>query len=76
MSFVTHQSIIRTLRPGDQHFQIQDKFAVAQRAGFEITDDCPKDYLCIIQKCYKKGWLKPVANITEREILFIGLTDE
>ena len=49
MSFVTHQSIIRTLRPGDQHFQIQDKFAVAQRAGFEITDDCPKDYLCIIQ---------------------------
>ena len=76
MSFVTHQSNIFTLRPGDRHFQIQDKLLVAQRAGFEISKNCPANHTVYITNAIDQGWLTPVAHITEREMLFIGLTDE
>jgi hypothetical protein len=46
----------------------------APRAGFEINQGCPKEYKMIINECILHGWLKPVANVTERELLFMGLT--
>jgi hypothetical protein len=76
MTFTTHRSTIQTLKPGDRHFQIRDGLTVASRAGFEISSDCPYNHLQIIQTCIEKGWIKPVANISEREMVFIGLTDE
>jgi len=74
MKISTHQSSIRTLSQSDPNFIIYDKFVSAPRAGFEISQHCPKDYRMIIQECIRYGWLKPIANITERELLFIGLT--
>jgi len=76
MNITTHRSTIHTIRPGDRHFQIQDKFTVSNRASIEIDEKCPSQYKQIIAECYRQGWLKPVANITERERLFMGLTDE
>ena len=76
INFTTHKSKICTLKPGDKHFQIQDVFTVANRAGFEIDAKCPSQYKQIIAECYQRGWLKPVANLTEREMIFMGLTDD
>jgi hypothetical protein len=76
MNITTHQSSIHTIRPGDKNFNINDKFVTAQRAGFEITGACPENYAKVIVECVNQGWLKPVANITERELLFIGLSNE
>lgn len=76
MTLSTHQSQIHTLRPGDKNFQIYDKFVTAPRAGFEVSENCPYNHLMIIQTCIEKGWLKPVASITKRELLFIGLNNE
>jgi hypothetical protein len=47
----------------------------APRAGFEINQSCPKEYKIIINECIRNGWLKPVANVTERELIFMGLSD-
>lgn len=74
-NFNVYESKVRTLRPGDKHFQIQDVFTVANRAGFEIDAKCPPTYQNIIALCYSRGWLKPIANVTEREMIFMGLTD-
>jgi hypothetical protein len=74
MNITSHQSQIRTLKQGDPNFQIQDKFVVASRAGFEISKNCPKEYKLIISECISNGWLKPVAHVTERELIFMGLT--
>jgi hypothetical protein len=76
MTITFYQSTIHTIRPGDRHFQIQDKLLVAQRASFEISKNCPTNHIVYITNAIDQGWLTPVAHITEREMLFMGLTDE
>jgi hypothetical protein len=74
MNITAHQSQIRTLKPGDPNFQIQDKFITTPRAGFEISNSCPHEYKKILITAINAGWLKPVAHVTERELIFMGLT--
>lgn len=72
--FNTHKSQIRTLRANDPRFIINDGLIISPRAGFQILQECPKEYKLIIQDCINRGWLQPVANVTERELIFIGLS--
>jgi len=74
MNITAHQSQIRTLKPGDLNFQIRDKFITTPRAGFEISNSCPYEYKKILITAINAGWLKPVAHVTERELIFMGLT--
>lgn len=71
----SHQSRIRSIRQNDPRFMIQDTFVIVPRAGFEINQQCPKEYRDIIAQCINNGWLKPVAHVTERELIFMGLTE-
>jgi len=76
MTFKTHKSQIRTIKQDDPRFQIQDVFTIATRAGFEISNSCPIEYKMVLQECINNGWLKPVAYMTERELLFSGLSND
>jgi len=73
MTIKTHKSQIKTLRRGDPGFEISDEYIIAHRAGFEISDRCPVEYKVVLQECINNGWLKPVAYMTEREMIFVGL---
>ena len=73
MNIKTRKSQIRTIRQDDPRFQIQDYLFMATRAGFEISDRCPAEYKVVLQECINNGWLKPVAYMTEREMIFTGL---
>ena len=70
------QSQIKTIRHTDPRFHISDGYIVAPRAGFEINQNCPVEYKIVLQECINNGWLIPVAHITDRELLFMGLSDE
>ena len=74
MKITTRKNQIRTIRQDDPRFQIQDDLFMATRAGFEISDRCPAEYKVVLQECINNGWLKPVAYMTERELLFSGLS--
>jgi hypothetical protein len=76
MTFTTHQSQIRTITQDDPRFQIQDGYTITHRAGFQISDRCPVEYKMVLQECINNGWLKPVAYITERELLISGLSND
>ena len=76
MNITAHQSQIRTLRQDDPRFIIKDKFVISPRAGFEFSQDCPRSHRLVILEAIKNEWLLPIANITERELIFMGLTDE
>lgn len=76
MYITTHDSQVRSLTTDDPRFLIKDKFTVTPRAGFEISGACPQNYAKIILDCVDRGWLKPVANITERELVFMGLSND
>lgn len=49
---------------------IADGLVMAPRAGFEISDKCPREYKLIINECLSNGWLKPVATIKDSELFW------
>jgi hypothetical protein len=76
MTFKTHQSRIRTIKPGDPRFDIVDKFVTVPRAAIEISQRCPDNYRDLLHECIVHGWIKPVAHMHERELIFMGLSQE
>jgi hypothetical protein len=74
--YKTHNSQIRTIKQSDPRFHIYDKFTTTPRAGFEISQRCPENYRDLIAECINHGWLKPVAYMTERELIFMGLSND
>ena len=76
MTFISKRSTIRSLKPGDKNFRISDGLVTAPRAGFEISESCPAEYQKFLMDCWGNGWIKPVAYITERELMFMGLSND
>jgi hypothetical protein len=74
MTYTLYKSQIRTLKQSDPKFVIYDGLMQAPRAGFEISQGCPKEYKMILNECILHGWIKPVAHVTERELIFMGLS--
>jgi hypothetical protein len=74
MTYTIHRSQVHTIRQEDPNFTIQDGITITPRAGFEISNDCPRQYKLMIIEAIKNGWLQPVASVTERELIFAGLT--
>jgi hypothetical protein len=66
---------IRLIRPGEQHFRIDNGFAVANRAGVEISNNCPAEYKSILLQALSAGWIKPVAHVTEEEYMMMQLSN-
>jgi hypothetical protein len=67
----------KTLRQSDLDFTFSpDGIKLVPRASFEISQRCPENYRDLIAECINHGWLKPVAYLTERELLMSGLARE
>jgi len=74
MNITTRQSKIRKIDRTDPRFTIYDDIVAVPRAGFEISKSCPSEYRSILMQAVQAGWIKPVAHVHERELLFIGLS--
>jgi hypothetical protein len=74
MTYTVYQSQVHTIRQEDPNFLIQDGLTITPRAGFEISNTCPRQYKLMIVEAIKNGWLQPIANLTERELIFMGLS--
>jgi hypothetical protein len=66
---------IKTIRPNEPNFIINDGIIVASRAGFEIDKYCPYEYKLIISECIDRGWIKPIANVYEKQLTMDILRD-
>lgn len=75
MSFVTTQPKVHTIRESDPRFRIHDGMVIYPRAMLHVTPDCPHHISEMISLASSKGWLKCVAHVTEREMIFMGLTN-
>ncbi len=76
MEITLRKSSVRALRQSDNNFYINDGLVITPRAGFEVNHHCPREYKMIIQECMSKGWLKPVAHVTDYELLVMTLGKE
>lgn len=74
MNITTRQSRTIKLDKTDPRFIIHDGFTVTPRAGFEISQNCPAEYKSIFITAINAGWLKPIAHVHERELIFMGLS--
>lgn len=76
MNISISRNKVRTIRQDDPRFFIQDGLYITPRAGFEIDQQCPENYKIILATCIDNGWLKPVAHVSEKELIFLGLQDQ
>lgn len=74
-AFTVKESTIRMIKKDNPIFMIKDHFVVSPRAGFEINEKCPREFRMIIDECIRNDWLKPVAYMTEQEIVCACLRD-
>lgn len=74
MNITVNESKVHSIKMGDRNYMIEDGIMQCPRAGIEISNDCPTSWKEVIVKAYNAGYLKPFANVTERELLFMGLT--
>ena len=65
---------IHAIKPGSPNFTINDGVSFSNRASIEITEDCPDYMRNTFAHAYEQGWIKPIAYVTDREMIFIGLT--
>jgi hypothetical protein len=76
-TFITEKTkSIRTIRAGDLKFKIPAGIMMSDRASIEIDPVCPNRYSSIILEAYSKGWIRPVAHVTEREYILLGLSTD
>ena len=76
MNIELHKSTVKSIRAGDKQFMIQDGFTSYPRASLSVSHKCPVEYSLIIQRCFQQGWIELSATMTERERIFMGLTNE
>lgn len=56
-----------TIGPGDPSFRLHDGFISADRAGFIISKDCPREYAEVIVRAIHRGWLEPMATVPKND---------
>lgn len=74
MKIASYKSSIRVIKSDNPAFHIHDGLITAPRAGFEISTQCPKQWRDVITSSIERGWLKPIANMTEKELILYGLS--
>jgi hypothetical protein len=70
MTFTTPDKTIKKIRQDDPDFHILNGIFMAPRAGFEISNDCPRQYKLMIVEAIKNGWLQPIAYMKESEYVW------
>jgi hypothetical protein len=70
MTFTAPEKTIKTIRQDDPDFHIHNGIVMAPRAGFEISNDCPRQYKLMIIEATKNCWLQPVAYMKESEYVW------
>ena len=76
MKFTQHISRIKTIRRGEADFMLQDGIVSCPRAGFEISNRCPKEYRQILMQAISHGWISPVAQVMDSELMWDRLREQ
>ncbi len=70
MKLTIRTSSVRTIRYASPGFMLNDGLTMIPRAGFEISEKCPKEYRSVIQECIMNNWLMPVAHVKDSELFW------
>ena len=68
-------SKIKQIKSGDELWHIKQGLYLVPRAGFEISQKCPREYKLILNECMNNGWLQPVAYMRDDEYAWESLKE-
>ena len=74
--FSQQVSRVKTIRQGEADFMLQDGIVSCPRAGFEISQRCPKEWRPILMQAIDFGWIKPVAHVMDSELMWDRLREQ
>ena len=75
MSITKPEVRFKAVKPGDEHFTMDDGIKVVPRASLMIMNNCPDYVKTVITQAYNEGWLVPVANVKTKELFWEVLGD-
>ena len=70
MSYSVKPIEVKTLMPGDQGFKFTKDMVEYPRAAIVITEDCPDNLKSQIWIYQRKGYIKPVAYVPTKELVW------
>ena len=74
MTFTAHKSTTRRIYRGQADFHIIDGIKMVPRAEVVILEQCPTNLRGQIEWAIAKGWIQPVANVRDEELVWEKLT--
>lgn len=75
MTYTTHKSTTRRIYRGQADFTMLDGVKLVPRAEVIVLEQCPANMRDMINYAIAKGWIQPVANVRDEELVWDKLTN-
>jgi hypothetical protein len=75
MNISLHKSNVRTIRDSDPDFKIVDGFVVYPRAMLYVTPGAPANVQQTLDWAIAQGYIRCVAHVTDRELMWDRLSE-
>ena len=73
-TYTMHKPTIRRIYRGQPGFNMADGFKIVPRAEVEILEQCPASIRDTVAFAIAKGYVQPVANVRDEELVWEKLT--
>ena len=70
MNYKIHQSTTRRIYRGQDGFVIVDGIKLVPRAEVIVLEQCPANIRDMVNYAIAKGWIQPVANVRDEELVW------
>lgn len=74
MTYTFHQSTTRRLFRGEPGFHMTDGVKMVPRAEIVVLKECPANMVDMLNYAIAKGYVQPVANVRDEELVWEKLS--
>ena len=74
MSYTFHEPTTKRIYRGQAGFNIVDGVKIVPRAEVVVLEQCPHNIRDMVNYAIAKGWIQPVANVRDDELVWEKLT--
>jgi len=74
MTYTMHKPTTRRIYRGQSGFNMTDGIKIVPRAEIEILEQCPSSIRDTVAFAIAKGYVQPVANVRDEELVWEKLT--
>jgi hypothetical protein len=75
MTYTIHKPTTKRLFRGEPGFNMVDGVKVVPRAEIVVLKECPTNMVDMLNYAIAKGYIQPVANVRDEELVWEKLTD-